>query len=248
MNRSDPRTAIVIGIIAIAVLMLIGIVCTVAFASRQTSADGGREDANVAFVDDGDPFWGPEDAKVVIRIFEDFECAACAVAKQGVDYVKRTYGDRVRIIWNDFPLDASHPRARIASNAARCAEEQGAFWEYHDLLFGKRDEWTAEESGSNVFIEYARQIGLNGSAFAACLDERRYNEKIQNDADEALANRVDVTPTFFVNKRRYTGVLSAEDWDRALQPLVGAMEEEEDVRAEPEFIQGAEPIDLNVAE
>jgi protein-disulfide isomerase len=248
MNRSDPRTPIVIGIIAIAVLMLIGIVWTVAFASRQPIADGGREDANVAFVDDGDPSWGPEDAKAVIRIFEDFECAACAVAKQGVDYVKRTYGDRVRIVWNDFPLDASHPRARIASNAARCAEEQGAFWEYYDLLFDERDDWAAEQAGSDIFITYARRLGLNGSAFAACLDERKYNEKIQNDADEALANRVDVTPTFFVNKRRYTGVLSAEDWDRALQPLVGAMEEEEDVRAEPEFIQGAEPIDLNVAE
>lgn len=219
MISSDPRKPFIVGISVLAVLMFGGMVWAVVSASTETSSVG-RYDANVSFIDEGDPFWGPEDAPIVIRMFEDFECPACVVAKQGIDHVKQKYGDSVRIIWNDFPLDSIHPRARISSNAARCAEEQGRFWEYHDVLYDAHTIWTRSGKPSELFIQYATQLGLNEAAFTVCLDERRYRDKIQNDLKEAKANRVDATPTFFINSTRVTGALMPEDWDRALKPFL----------------------------
>ncbi len=244
MTQSDPRGPIIIGMIVLAALMLGGMVWAVATASERTGDDG-KYDANVSFIDDGDPKYGPDDAKVTIRIFEDFQCPACKTAHRGLDYVKRTYGDAVRLIWNDFPLEGSHPNARLASNAARCAEEQGKFWEYGDALYDAQLQWTNERDPSAFFISYAKTIQLNEAAFTVCMDEHRYNQKIQNDVKEGIANRVDVTPTFFVNNKRYTGALASSDWDRVLQPLLGDVEVLKE-QAEPELIEGAEPIELNL--
>lgn len=219
MNQSDPRGPIIIGMLVLAVLMLGGMIWAVLTAPERASGTG-KYDPNLSFSDDGDPSFGPDDASVTIRIFEDFQCSACKIAAQGVDYVKKTYGDLVRIVWNDFPLEASHPNARLASNAARCAEEQGRFWDYYDALFGAQTQWSNDANASERFILYAKQLGMNEAAFTVCLDERRYDDKVQNDAKEARANRVDVTPTFFVNNDRHTGALSSSDWDRVLKPLL----------------------------
>jgi protein-disulfide isomerase len=255
MNESDPRQPIIIGIVILAVLMLGGMIWAVT-SSSGGSLGGGEYDANASFIDEGDPTWGPDGAKVTIRIFEDFQCPACKTAHRGLNYVKEAYVEIVKLVWNDFPLDGSHPNARIASNAARCAEEQGKFWDYADALYSTQSQWSNNKSPSELFIKYAKQMELNEAAFTVCLDGRRYNEKIQNDVKEGRANRVNVTPTFFVNRRRYTGVLSADDWDKALKPLLGdsgATQEEPDEEVEepseskePELIGGAEPIELPI--
>lgn len=220
MPEQDPRKPFIIGIIVLAILMVGGIVWA-ALSAPEASSEGGRYDANVSFIDDGDPVFGKQDASIVVRIFEDFQCPACKTAQRGVQYLKETYGDRIKIVWNDFPLDSIHPNARLASNAARCAEEQGMFWEYGDLLYEKQSFWSNERSPDGLFVSYANDLGLNESAFTVCLDERRYNQKIQNDASEARANRIDSTPTFFVNNQRYTGVLSNTEWDTAIRAQLG---------------------------
>lgn len=213
---SDSKKPFVIGLIGLAVLMVGGIIFAVRYAS--TNAPSGADEANASFIDDGDPTYGPADAPITIRMFEDFECSACRVAKTGVDYVKQTYGDKVRFVWNDVPLPM-HPYARIAANAGRCAEEQGKFWEYADLLYQEQPYWSEAKSASDasvLFIRYADQLALRKVAFIACLDERRYDEKIVQDSKEAQANKVDATPTFFVNQKRYVGVMSNAEWDAAI--------------------------------
>jgi protein-disulfide isomerase len=240
-SSSDPRKFIVIGMVAIAVLMLGGMVWAVASASKES--DGGRYDPNASFIDDGDPTYGPDSAKVIVRIFEDFQCSACRFAQLGIRHMKEVYGDRVHLVWNDFPLEAGHPNARLASNAARCAEEQGMFWEYAEALYDAQAQWVEERDPSGLFISYAERFGMREPAFTSCLDERRYDEKIRNDVNEALANRVDATPTFFVNNKRYAGALSQDQWDAILKPLLG----EESVPAEKDeldLLEGAAPIEL----
>jgi protein-disulfide isomerase len=217
---SDPRKPLIYGIIALGVLMLVGIVWA-AFFLPSDSINAGTYDANVSFNDVNDPTYGPSDAKVTLRIFEDFECPACRTAALGIDYVRKTYGDRVRVVWNDFPLEGIHKNARVASNAARCAEEQGKFWEYGDALYGAQDAWTGQDDPTDSFVAYAKQLGLNDASFSQCLFERQDDSKIADDMKEGNANRVDATPTFFVGNTRLTGALSNADWDRELKKALG---------------------------
>jgi protein-disulfide isomerase len=217
MSASDPRKPLVFGIIGLAALMLGGIIWAVVFLP--TAAPGATYDANASFDDSNDPAFGPADAKATIRIFEDFQCPACRLASEGIKHVRETYADSVRIVWNDFPLEA-HANARIAANAARCAEEQGKFWEYGDALYASQETWTPIQDPSEMFTSIATQIGLAGDPFVQCLSERRYDEKIAADVKEGIANRVDVTPTFFLNNNRYTGALTAEQWDEKLKSVL----------------------------
>ncbi len=238
MQQSDPRFPIIIGMIVLAVLALGGIIWAVTMAP---SGGDGRFDPNVSFVDEGDPVYGNSDASVSIRIFEDFQCPACAVASEGVRYVRETYGDRVRIVWNDFVL-SYHSNALLAANAARCAEEQGKFWEYGDVLYGSQKLWEGLDDPAESFIAYAKGLDMNQAAFSACLDERRYNEKIQNDIQEARANRVDSTPTFFINNKRYAGVYSPAQWDEMLKPFLGEGEASAPPPAQPMLDLEAESV------
>lgn len=220
--QSDSNKPYVIGLIVLAGLMVIGI--GYAISLKRTSSGAGRYDANVSFNDAGDPVLGKEDAAVVIRTFEDFECPACRLGKAGLDYVRKTFGDRVKIVWNDFPLETIHPKARIAANAARCAEEQGKFWEYADALYSTQSVWSDVELTKAVgfFGDYAERLGLNRGVFEGCLDERRYDGKITDDVKEAFANRVDSTPTFFIGNDRFAGVLTNEQWNAELRKRLPA--------------------------
>ncbi|HSP54358.1 MAG TPA: thioredoxin domain-containing protein, partial [Dehalococcoidia bacterium] len=83
-----------------------------------------------------DPSWGPEDAALTIEAFSDFQCPYCKkFAEQTLPRLKEAYGDKVRFIFRDLPLTNIHPVAAAAAQAGGCANDQGKFWEYHDLLY-----------------------------------------------------------------------------------------------------------------
>src|SRR5512133_285167 len=177
-SNSNSNKPFIIGMVVLALLMVVGIGYAVSVKRSSGSSGLGRYDANVAFNDAGDPTTGNESASVVIRMFEDFECAACKVGKIGIDHVRQTYPDKVKIIWNDFPLETIHKKARLAANAARCAEEQGKFWDYGDALYNTQSIWVEQsiDDATDSFANYAEQLGMNRGVFAGCLDERRYND------------------------------------------------------------------------
>lgn len=210
-----------IGIIAIGALLIGGIVWAV--LSSPSSPSGTQTNPNLSFRDENDPSLGPADAPVTIRVFGDFQCPACKEAEPGLTYVRDTYADRVRIVWDDFPLPATiHPLARFAAHAARCAEEQGKFWEMHDALYTSQSNWSTLSDPENAFLSMAQSLGMNADGFQACYASRRYESKIEDDLQEGTANNVSATPTFFVNKTQYVGVLSPAQWDAILQPLLSA--------------------------
>lgn len=149
------------------------------------------------------PSRGPASAPVTIVEFSDFQCPFCAQAVPILRQVSDAYGDRVRIVYRDFPLDSVHPLARKAAEAARCADEQGKFWDYHDKLFASQP--ALEIDGLK---KYAQEIGLDGSAFAACLSSSKFKNAVDKDVQEGQKAGVDGTPTFFVNGRPFVGVPS----------------------------------------
>ena len=144
---------------------------------------------------DDDPIIGPENAPITIIEFSDYECPYCQKWHQETyDKLLETYPDQVRFVYRDFPLESIHPDAEPAAEAANCANEQNAFWKYHDLLFDRPNGL-----GREAYIGYASSLGLDTAAFTECLDSGRYKEEVQADLSFAVNLGVQSTPTFFIN-------------------------------------------------
>lgn len=140
------------------------------------------------------PVKGSSEAKVVVEEFSDFQCPACKSAQDTVKRVINEFGDQIRFEFKHFPLTTIHPQAFRAALASECANDQGKFWEYHDLLFINQPNFSPSE-----LVSYAEGLGLNKDTFKACLDSRAKNDVVRADMAEASSRQVNATPTFFVN-------------------------------------------------
>jgi protein-disulfide isomerase len=146
------------------------------------------------------PARGLSTAKVTIVEFSDFHCPFCKRTQAALARVRETYGDRVRIVYRDFPLVQLHPQARRAAQAARCAGDQGKYWEMHDAIYA------GDANSSDGYVTgLATKIGADAPALLACLNAGAHDTAIQKDIDEGTALGVTGTPTFFVNGRAVFG-------------------------------------------
>jgi protein-disulfide isomerase len=113
--------------------------------------------------------------------------------------IRETYGNRVRLVYRDLPLE-NHEHAFKAAEAALCAEDQGKFWPYHDLLFQNQGALQID-----ALKRYASSLGLDGARFATCLDSGAKAAAVKEDLADATEYGVSATPTFFVNGRTLSG-------------------------------------------
>jgi protein-disulfide isomerase len=153
----------------------------------------------------------PASAPVTIVEFSDFHCPFCKRVEDTVAQVLSRCGDTVQFVFRDFPIDQLHPQSRLAHEAARCAGEQGKFWEYHKLLF----EGTPK-SGAEQLKAVAEQAGLGLPAFEQCLSSGRYKATIQKDIAEGSRLGVNGTPAFFINGRELSGSQPLESFARVI--------------------------------
>jgi protein-disulfide isomerase len=145
---------------------------------------------------------GDDDAAVTIVEFSDYQCPFCASHyRETWPLLKAEFVDtgRVRYVFKDNPLTNIHPQAPKAHEAARCAGDQGAYWEMHDLLFDKQAEWGGSSDHVGVLKRYASELGLAADAFAACLDDDRWAGAVIADTAEGASLGVRGTPTFFID-------------------------------------------------
>src|SRR5215470_15185257 len=136
---------------------------------------------------------GGAKAPVTIVEFSDYQCPFCKRAEGVVDQVMTTYGDKVRLVFRDYPLPM-HPQARPAAEAANCANAQGKFWEYHAKLFANQSAL-----GEDKLKEYAQEVGLDPAKFAECLAQKPFSAAIDKDMSEATKLGINGTPAFFIN-------------------------------------------------
>jgi len=171
-------------------------------------------------MDDSAGELGDDDAPVTIVEYTDFQCPYCN--RHATETLPRLISEmidagRVRYVVKDFPLDSIHPEARSAAVAARCAAEQGAYWEMHDALFARQDQWGGlGEGAADVYTTIATELSLDGQAFAACLADGRYDAVIQANQDEGVALGVRGTPAFFINGFPISGAQPFELFDYAV--------------------------------
>lgn len=143
-------------------------------------------------------------AKVVIVEYSDIQCPACAAAVGVLKNIVSLYGNDVLIVYKHFPLERRHLNARQAARAAECAGRQSKFWELHDILYEKQNEW-AESGDPRWVYKYAASLALEEKSFSACLADPAVNAAIDADIQEGNNQWVGSTPTFFINGKRFIG-------------------------------------------
>ena len=140
---------------------------------------------------------GRDDAPITVVEFSDYQCAFCRkFQSEEFAELKKNYIDtgKVRFVSRDLPLDF-HPNAPSAAVAARCAGEQGRFWEMRDMMLGN----TTDLSSASLMSD-AKQINLDITAFSACLNDKKYTTAIQKDVADASTLGISGTPSFVVGK------------------------------------------------
>jgi len=150
-------------------------------------------------VRENDPSHGPATAPVQIVEFSDFQCPYCKRAVDTIREVEQNYGDKIQLVFRDFPLSI-HNNAQAAAYAANCANEQGKFWEYHDKLFENQ-----QALGRDQLKQYAVDLGLQSDQFNTCFDSSKYASDVQQDMSEGSDLGVTGTPAFFINGRFVSG-------------------------------------------
>jgi protein-disulfide isomerase len=152
-----------------------------------------------------DPSLGAASAPVTVIEFSDFQCPFCQRAVPTLKQVKEKYGDKVRVVWKDFPLTQIHPQAFKAAEAGHCAGEQGKFWDYHDRLFANQTALQPDD-----LKKYAADMKLDAAKFNACLDSSKYAERVRDGVAAGSRLGVNSTPTIYINGRLLQGAQPLE--------------------------------------
>ena len=148
---------------------------------------------------DNDPSIGAADAPVTIVEFSDFNCPHCKdFANETLNPLLKNYDGKVRLVYRDYPFLT--PGSLVAALAGQCMNDQGKFWEFHDLAFNNQANLTRDQ-----FIADAQQLKIDVPTFTTCLDSQQHIDKIKTDVADAQNLGVNGTPAFFVNGRFVSG-------------------------------------------
>lgn len=207
------RLALPISIL-VAALLISGSILFVFLGRNGNSSsirDGSEPPAKVADIQvtENDIVLGSQDAKVTLVEFSDYQCPFCrSFWANSLPTIKKDYIDtgKVRFVYKDFPLDF-HPGAKPYAQAARCAGDQGKYWQMHDKIFSeqeKQGQGTIQYDGQSIG-RWAGEIGLNLSDFNQCFSSNKYTERIDQDSRYGTSLATGGTPTFFINGIRMVG-------------------------------------------
>ncbi len=154
---------------------------------------------------------GGPNAAVVIEEFADYQCPPCGNMHPVVQKIVDDYGDRVRVVFRNYPLQKLHKNAFTAARAAEAAALQGKFWQMNDMIFKNQKEWEGSPEPRHIFHNYASRIGLDVEKFKADMDNQAVTSRVIADAERGGSLGVGGTPTMFINGRELTGEQSTSE-------------------------------------
>lgn len=193
-NALFGRISRILGVLAAIVVIVAGMVW---IGNMQDHANDPQ--AIAVPVSDSDWYVGGKDATVTLVEYSDFQCPACAAYYPVMKSLAQNYGDKLKIVYRNYPLSQIHANAQLAAQAAEAAGIQGKFFEMHDVLFSNQNNWSDLADPTEAFTTYATQIGLNVDQFKTDLTSSAVKDAIAQDVRGGNRANVDSTPTFFLN-------------------------------------------------
>lgn len=189
-----------------------------AILGKPPSDTSGAEAQSIASLDlSQSPTQGPADAPVTIVEFSDLQCPFCAKVVPTLKELMKQYPTQIKWVFKSFPLDF-HADSQLAHQAVFAAAAQGKFWEMHDLVFTDQEFIKRDD-----LLKKARRLNLDMDKFTADLDSSKIKNQIESDRQSGAALRVDGTPTFYINGLEYSGAISLEKFQTAINNQLTAL-------------------------
>jgi protein-disulfide isomerase len=166
---------------------------------------------------------GDPNAPITIVEFTDFQCPFCQRHfAQTLPTLVEKYVETgmVQYVFKDFPLTQIHPQAFTAAEAARCAWDQEAYMEMHDMLFNTQAQWNGRDDAAAIFVTYAEQLGLDAAVFSECLTTHQHQEAVNTDLQYGINLGVRGTPSFTINGSFFSGAQSLDYFEQVISDAI----------------------------
>ena len=162
-----------------------------------------------------DPAYGSTTPQITIVEFSDFTCTYCASTSEGLKELVATYPNDVQVVWKDFPNTYSNPFAKTAAIAARCAQNQSRFWDYHDYLFANQTILN-----DSTILTIANTLELDTTAFNECVTSEETLPIVQKTFEEGQNLDITATPAIFINDQPYYGSTDFDTLSQLVNDLI----------------------------
>jgi len=187
-SKAAPLILIVAAVIVAAGIAL--------YLSRQGAEAGSPN--NAAAAQGNGHIRGDEKASITLVEYGDYQCPTCGLYHPIIAELLSRYHGKLKLEYHHFPLIQIHPNAMAAATAAEAAAEQGKFWEMHDQLYARQQEWAPNPNAPTLFLQYALQLGLDGNRFQQSMNSPATRDRVLADVTRGSAV-VQGTPTFILN-------------------------------------------------
>jgi protein-disulfide isomerase len=192
---------LLLGTLIVSLVAVVGVAMFFSSTAAPTQVDATQ------LLREGAPSKGPATAAVTIVEFSDFQCPACRAVQPMTKQLMATYPDSVRFVYRHFPLTQIHQYATLAAQAGEAANQHGKFWEFHDILFERQEEWAklaTEDEVKETFLKYGEELGIDKAVFQETIGSDQVKKNVADDLAAGSAIKISATPTFFLNGQQVT--------------------------------------------
>jgi len=158
----------------------------------------------------GEKIKGDPNSPIEIVEFSDFQCGMCKDAQPLLEKLLDEFDGEVKLKFQHFPLN-SHRHSILVHTCAECADRQGKFWDFHDLLFDNQAKWSVQPQPLKNLMKYARELNFNMAKFEKCLTDSTVLKLIKAQKVKGKELGINQTPTFIVNKKVFIGIEQFEN-------------------------------------
>jgi protein-disulfide isomerase len=151
-------------------------------------------------VSERDHVQGSSTAPVTLVEYGDYECPHCGTVYPIIKQIQQHFGEALRFVFRNFPLNEIHRHAEHAAEAAEASGAAGKFWPMHDIIFEHQTALTDRD-----LVTYAEAVGVDSRSVAEALARHTFTERVKEDFMSGVRSGVNGTPTFFINGERYDG-------------------------------------------
>jgi protein-disulfide isomerase len=218
-RKKQERTSRIV-LWAIAIILVGGGITLAITLGTNSPNENNQVSASLAnIITEEDHTKGNENATVTLVEYSDFQCPACATYSPLIKELEEEFKDDIKISYRHFPLTQIHPNALNAAKAAEAAGVQGKFWEMHDVLFERQNEWSGSTAriAQTQFEKYAEELELNIEQFKSDRERDEIKEKIQRDIQNGNQAGVNSTPTFFINEEKIENPQNYEELKQLIE-------------------------------